>query len=323
MKTAVIIGAGQLGSRHLQALKSVTTALEIYVIDPSDKSLKVAKERYDTIDSKQPKQRVTFANSLPDSLDIEIAIVATNADVRRTVVEKMLRTAKVRHLILEKLLFSKPEDYPAVAKLLREKNVACWVNCSMRTMPFYQTLQKHFKDLPLTYTVTGSQFGLVTNAIHYLDHVAFLTGCPDFTISTQYLNPRPIESKRPGFLELNGTLLAEYQNGSIAALTCYSDGNAPVVVEICNQDYRCISRESEKLAWISNQKQNWQWSEVPSNLPYQSAMTTDVVEELLKKGTCSLTPYAESMSIHLNLLPKLQEFLDRKSTKQFDHYPFT
>ena len=41
-----IIGAGQLGSRHLQGLLSYKKeSLNIFIIDPSDDSLFIAKQR--------------------------------------------------------------------------------------------------------------------------------------------------------------------------------------------------------------------------------------------------------------------------------------
>ena len=46
MNNICIIGAGQLGSRHLQALKMVLQPLLITVVDPSSESLKMAEERY-------------------------------------------------------------------------------------------------------------------------------------------------------------------------------------------------------------------------------------------------------------------------------------
>ena len=52
MKIICIIGSGQLGSRHLQALKTIGTKLNIFIVDPSNESLDIAKERYDTIDPK-------------------------------------------------------------------------------------------------------------------------------------------------------------------------------------------------------------------------------------------------------------------------------
>ena len=46
MKTIVVIGAGQLGSRHLQALSKVNFKTTIEVVDPFESSLVVAKGRF-------------------------------------------------------------------------------------------------------------------------------------------------------------------------------------------------------------------------------------------------------------------------------------
>ena len=45
INNCLIIGAGQLGSRHLQGLVKYLGQLEIYVLDPSIDSLIIAQER--------------------------------------------------------------------------------------------------------------------------------------------------------------------------------------------------------------------------------------------------------------------------------------
>ncbi len=54
MFNVAIIGAGQLGSRHLQGLKLSSSPLSITVMDSNDESLRVAKERYDVVSLMQP-----------------------------------------------------------------------------------------------------------------------------------------------------------------------------------------------------------------------------------------------------------------------------
>ena len=51
MKQVAVIGAGQLGSRHLQGLKVASSPMEITVMDSNEDSLKIAKERYDAVSS--------------------------------------------------------------------------------------------------------------------------------------------------------------------------------------------------------------------------------------------------------------------------------
>lgn len=324
MKRIVIIGAGQLGSRHLQALKNVTTPLDICVIDPFENSLKVAKERYDALESKNPiKHTISFLSELGGLQNADIAIIATNADVRRAVVEKLLRQVKIKFLILEKLLFSKYDDYPAIQKLINEKNVRTWVNCSMRTMPFYAELRNNYLNKQIQYIVNGSQYGMITNAIHYIDHMLYITGCSDFTLITDYLDPVVIPSKRKGFIELTGSLQIRLDNGSTGMLTCYPDKDCPFMVEILSDSYRCISRETEKKAWIASSPDNWSWKEIASDIPFQSTMTAWVITDLLETGTCKLAQFDDSVKTHLSLLEPLFTFINSKTTTKFDHYPFT
>lgn len=322
MKKACIIGAGQLGSRHLQALKGVTTPLEITVVDPFEASLNIARERYDAVSTTIGHTAVFTTDIATIGNEFDIVIVPTNSNVRRKVIEELLSRAKVKYLILEKLLFQKREDYDTVEALLEEHGCKAWVNCSMRTMPFYHDM-KAMGGSPLIYVVTGSQYGLITNAIHYIDHIAYLTGCYDFELITSGLDPKPIPSKRPGFLELNGTLGARFKDGSFGIFTCFPDGTTPIHVEIHSMRGRCISRENEKKAWVAEAGKNWTWEEVIADIPFQSQMTTRVVETILQTGECALVPYKESVKLHITLLDGLLSFLNTQGEQQFDLYPFT
>ncbi len=325
MNTIAIIGAGQIGSRHLQALKAVKRPLHINVVDPSEKSLQMAQRRYIEFPAIGEEHSVTYQTSfkqLPSELDI--VIVATTSGVRRTVIENLLRKSKVTYLILEKLLFTKKIDYSYIQLHLDKHHIKTWVNCSMRTMPFYRDMKNKFKDSSIYYHVDGSLFGLITNAIHYIDHMAFLTDCYDFKIITDGLNRKHKDSKRRGFLEIDGTLQVNFLNGSKGIFTCYSEGTAPIIVEIMNITYRCISKETENKAYISELSNNWQWEELRSGILFQSTMTTKLVEDILDTGTCKLTPYTQSVKLHLQLLEPLRHFLNKHSQEKiYNFYPFT
>lgn len=321
MRIIKIVGAGQLGSRHLQALQAIEEPLEIHVVDPSPVSLTTALERFNAIRSDGP-HRVFFSQEFEKTSETSIAIVATNANVRRKAVEELLSTSSIKYLILEKLLFVDRADYTVVGEKVATAGIKAWVNCPMRIMPVYEKIRSELVGKQVLYRVTGSQFGLVTNAIHYIDHVAHLTGCDRYVLDTSRLDKAPIPSKRPGFLELNGTLTAKFTNGSVCEITCYPTGNAPVVVEIFADTHRYIVRESEGMLWSSTANSSWTWSEEPAAIPYQSQMTAGIVESLLTGAGCSLTPYTISAQIHLDLLDPLLEFV-RTTSPKLQSYPFT
>lgn len=325
MRNICIIGAGNIGSRHLQALKNIKTPLSIYIVDPLIDSLNLARQRYESFPSSvNSKNKLDFYQKLEELPGrIDLAIIATSSNVRRDVLEKLLSHATVEFIILEKLLFQKKEDYLFIQKLLKNKKCQAFVNCSMRTMPFYFKLKKQIQSLPINYFVTGSQYGLITNTIHYIDHMAFLTGCLEFRVDTNSLDTTPIESKRSGFLELNGTLNVDFKDGSFGSFSCFSKGDIPTVVEITSPDFRCISKESEKKAYVSTAKQKWVWEEIDTDIPYQSQMTDKIVQDLLNKGKCQLVSFDESAKIHLTLLESLLKFLNEHSRKLLSVYPFT
>lgn len=321
MFNIAIVGAGQLGSRHLQALKVVRHPLKIQVIDPSELSLKVAKERYDSVPSEKD-HKISYSTHFEPSSGIDIAIVATNSNVRRKALDSLFNASLIKNLVLEKLLFNNRKDYEEVGDKLTQTGTKAWVNCPMRVMPAYEKIKATLSKSPISYRVSGSQFGLVTNAIHYLDHAVHLSGCENFELDTNCLNINPIESKRAGFLELNGALTARFADGSRCEVICYASGSAPVVVEIFNEKNRFFVRESEGKLWHSSENSQWAWLEQEAPIPFQSQITAGVVESLLTTGTCGLTPYATSTRVHLGLLDPLLEFL-RMSSPETTEYPFT
>jgi|SRR3989344_4175032 len=320
MKNVLLIGAGNIGSRHLQGLKKVSFPLSIEVLDPSQQSLEISKERYEQIPSNIDHQ-IKFINSIEQTSDeIDLAIIATSSNVRADVTQKLLLHSKVKFIIFEKLLFQKKEDYSEIEKLLEEKNIKAWVNCSMRTTPFYSDLKDRISDKKISCVVNGSMYGFITNTIHFIDYMAYLNDCYDFTLETEFLDKKPIESKRKGFLEFTGSLRITFQNGDLGIFICYSDGEAPVTVEIISKDIRAMANETDRTTWLST-KPNWEWEKTATSLPFQSDLTNIVVEDILKQGDCNLTSFKKSSKLHLTLLEGLKDFMNQ--SEKIDFYPFT
>lgn len=325
MKTICVIGAGQLGSRHLQALKNVSKALRVYVIDPFKESLKVAKERYDVIKEVDTNE-VSYHTSLSEinsSTTFDIAIVATTSDVRKAPTVELVENFNVDVIIFEKILFQHKEDYYQVLELLNKYNVKAYVNCCMRMMSFYNKIKSNFQNTKFKYTVSGSKYGLVTNLIHYIDHMCYLNNSIDYVGNSKHLDSEIIESKRKGFYELTGNYQVQFQNGTQGDFTCYPEGESPAIIQIFNEKTHVISRESEGKVWISKSDNNWIWEEIDFSIPYQSQLTTILIDEILEGKGCSLTLYEESMKIHLPLLESLLDFINDISEAKFNKYPFT
>ena len=207
MKVAVI-GAGNIGTRHLQAIAKCDEDIELYAVEP----VLEAAERSQEMVLNMPERRVQSIHycdnieKLP--LAVDAAVIATGSLARRKVTEQLLAHASVKYLILEKVLFPCIEDYHAVGQLLVEKGVTAWVNCVRRSWPYMQTLKDRIGGkTPVTMSVEGNMWGIACNTIHYLDTLAWFTECDapiEFDIGG--LDDDVIDSKRSGYVEFTGEL---------------------------------------------------------------------------------------------------------------------
>ena len=139
----VIIGAGQIGSRHLQGLTKSSKNFQVFVVDIDKKALRIAKKRYIEASKKKIDNNVSYHQSLseiPDNLDF--AIIATTANVRRSVIEKLLTKKTVRYLLFEKIVFQNSEDFLPIQCLLNDQGNKAWVNCTRRSYSYYKKLKK-------------------------------------------------------------------------------------------------------------------------------------------------------------------------------------
>lgn len=324
MKRIFIFGAGQIGSRHLQALKKVRYPLDITVYDMSLESLARAKERYDTIPKNRYEKFVSYTTEFPKGKNyFDVAIIATCSDIRRYATEILLRSHAVRFLILEKLLFHSKSDYKAMQKILQKAKVKTYVNCSMRMVPHYVMIKNAIQKGPVFYYVSGRAYGLITNTIHYIDNMAHLCGTNTYTLDTSDLEKKPYQSKRKGFLEFDGTLKARFSDGSLGIFTSYSKGSAPIVIQIHSSNVRALILEAQETMFIAKKKHSWKWEKIHAPFPYQSTLTTRLVEDLFKNGKCLLPGFLESAKLHLTYLEALRKHLNKNSKKSYTYYPFT
>jgi len=291
MFKVAVIGAGQLGSRHLQGLKGAASPLAITVMDSSQDSLKISKERYEAIPAVGEKtiDYVTSIQELPSELDL--VIIATGSKPRAAIVKSLLNYASVKYLVLEKVLFPVLEEYSEIATLLNEKQVRCWVNCPRRMFGMY----KHIKEMidtskPIYMTNADENWGLCCNAIHMIDLFLYLNGETTYTVETKWLNDSIEESKRGGYIEMTGTLKVSTPKGNELTLISENDFTGEKNFLIENGDDLYTVTEGEGYL-LHNQKYDY-------NMPYQSQLTGVLADEILKTGGCSLTPFKLSSTYH-------------------------
>jgi hypothetical protein len=299
--TIVISGAGQLGSRYLQGLVKSRYVLQIYVQDVCDESLVLAKRRWDEALGQESLHEVSFHTSfdtLPRQLDI--AIVATTADVRPQIVRKIAEHAAVRYWVLEKVLAQNEFGLDEIL-LFAGKCDGAWVNTPRRMMPWHQQIKAQLGGAsPLVLEVSGGRWGLACNAIHFLDLLAWWTGETLQSIRTDGLGGNWQMSKRANYQEVLGVLEARFSGGSRAVLRDEESGAAISLSIYSGGNLLWQISESGGLASRAD------GLELPGRMSYQSEMAGTLVDSILEHGRCDLPTMTASIAMHRVFIREMQ-----------------
>jgi predicted dehydrogenase len=324
MHRVVIAGAGQIGSRHLQGLGKIDIPIRIDVIDPSPSSLQTAKQRFNEVPFNNNVKSVNFYTRFEMTGQIvDLAIIATTADVRAKVTRELCRSVTPKNILFEKVVFQSVEDFTEIADLMSKHGINAWVNCSRRAYPFYNELKKLFCDGdPITYSVQGGEWGLACNAIHFIDHVAFLIDNTDYTIAPSGLR-EVFEAKRQGFIEFSGILQGIFSDGTEFILHSRRHCNAPHLISIFGRSYRIIIDERAGIAQASRMEQGWTWEPLTFRVPLQSELTSVIAKAILQKEECILPKLEESFRLHAPMIECFLNHIEKVSHKKLKYCPIT
>jgi len=318
-----IIGAGQLGSRHLQGLSISKHKYNVYIVDTSAKSLNVAEARANEVDQGFINQ-IFFCNSiikLPESLDL--VIVATLANVRRTVVENLVAEKIVKNLILEKIVFQNPHDFQTVESLIIKNMINVWVNCPRRSFPVYKKIKTLLKgSSPIKIIVTGYNWGMACNSIHFIDLLYFLgNGCKNYFYNIENLQKTIIESKRSGYQEMYGLLSLESESGNkLTLIDKIEHKETPLIVQIMfNKTTIEIDETMQKMKIVNNEHVN----EEKIEIPFQSNMTGQIVDQILTTGESEITSFAECIKYHVPMLKAFNKHFSVVLNNNIEECPIT
>ena len=324
MSKIVIIGAGQLGSRHLQGLAKSNVEISIEVVEPFEKSREIAKQRYEEIENNPKVKSINFFESIDELSDtLDIVIIATNADVRSKIIKELFSKKTVKNLILEKVLFQTVEEYHEVEKLLEETSTKCWVNHPRRMFPFYQALKNEIKDSEqISYMVQGGAWGLGCNGLHFIDHLSFLSDNTELKIDNDFLHPHIYEAKRANYVEFNGLL-----KGRIGShiFSLYSDKEpVPTSITITTDTLTAFIDEANGYTRIARKSNAWKWEESTQKIVFfQSELTNVLIAQIITMGSCVLPDYNEAMKLHIPFVEALLSHMESVDGQVYTLCPIT
>lgn len=324
MKNIVVIGSGQLGSRHLQGLTKLKTDAAIEIVEPNAESVKMTKERLNLTERNDSIKSITFKNEIEElSNNIDLCIIATNSDVRLKVVQEILDKKRVKNIVLEKVLFQRLADYQTAKSLFNESNVNVWVNCHRRALAIYKQIkQRLINHLSIEFKVVGGHWGLGCNAIHFIDLLSMLCGEVNYFITTNKLDDEIIASKRNGFIEFTGNISGQFSGGHTFELASIKNSNQPLLIEIITSEERLLVDEKNGEMTVFN-SDNVLIETISFDMVHHSNLTNLTANQILTTEQCDLPNYLESSIIHQTLLEFLLDHIATSTGRRPEECPIT
>tara|TARA_Y100001958_G_C21248319_1_gene580865 strand:- start:3331 stop:4320 length:990 start_codon:yes stop_codon:yes gene_type:complete len=321
----LIIGCGQIGSRHLQGLSKVKNFINITVLDPNIESLEIARKRFNEMPINNKIHSINFISNFNKIKSFyDVGIIATNAEKRREAIDRLFSIAKIQNLILEKVVFQSRVDFEDVLKVIKHKNIKAWVNCPRRTYPFFKFLKKETCSAKkIVIKISGNNWGMACNTIHYLDLFSFLTNELSFQINVDNLDSTVQKSKRRGFFEIKGKILVTSKFGNHEMELVDNDKNDNIFkqsIKLDNKEY-LIDSVNRIINYKVSSEQDYKSMLFES--PMQSELTGKIVDSILNKKEPGLTTLEESYYLHKPMLESFNFYFSKIFKKNISYCPIT
>ena len=295
-KKILILGCGNIGSRHLQALTNLPYDLEIGIIEPNDDAKKIAKTKLIDSNYDSKKHKIIWYDKINDDLKYyDLAIIATPSVGRVKNIIKLLEIG-ISKFLIEKIVCQSNSEYELLLNTLEKFNAKSWINVNMRYFDAYQKIKEYFKNSKIHISIIGSKPTLGTNAIHYLDFVCWLSDSYDLTLNGELLSNEIFPNKRgEQFVEFAGTLIGSGKRSSIV-LTYFPDSNLPTTIDITNNENHLIIDEQNDKQFNLSINPNFEYK-----FEHLSTVTTKIVKDIFEKNTCDLPSASDLYSLHSEL----------------------
>ncbi|MFX0204495.1 MAG: Gfo/Idh/MocA family oxidoreductase [Candidatus Hodarchaeota archaeon] len=319
----LIVGCGNVGSRHLQAIAKLTNLTSIDIVEPSKDAQIIAKSRLSEIPFDKTKIEVNWHSSLQRVRnECDLTIVATASVGRVELIRNLLELGYSRFLV-EKVVCQSTEDYIRLLDDIKAFNAKGWVNTNRRYFEAYQRIKREVEDSKKIYfSVTAGNEGLGCNAIHHLDLFSWFSGSLQIRLNGDFLYNRIFPNKRGrNFKEFAGTIIGSNDKESVMTISFLPINNLPRTVTIVGDDlYIVVDETNEKAHTISGKDE---LGDLKFRFEHVSGITTKIATEILEKDNCMLPTLEESFYGHSELFRIFNDHITQLTGKKMVLCPIT
>lgn len=321
MKTSniLLIGAGNIGFRYLQGILKSKLPIKIWVVDVNPEAL----QRAQNLVEESPQRNIELKAYLDldfDQIEFNLAIISTLADIRLRIVQEVRSKKRVGSFILEKVLTQSASDSVTLYEGLRDIDGA-WINYPRRVIPIYKEIALNLCLIKSAeYIVSGENWNLASNSLHFIDVVEFISGSTLKEISTNGLQTKWRQS-RSGFYDVLGTLVCHFMDGSILKLESKpfrSKKKSGILMRI--EKNQLSLNIDEDLGVASGDLLK---NDIYGEIELQSVISTRIVEQILINGKSELTSLDAGTKSHLIFIEAMLEHWNQSNLTDSHCLPIT
>lgn len=286
MYNILIVGYGNIGKRYHQAAINTNLDIKFFIIDKkkiSNSLISLTKIKVKNID---------------------LAIISTTADARLKEVKKIIKKFKVGAWILEKNLGQTPAQIQSLQTIFKNnKNV--WISTNYKTMNCFKKLKKKLENKKrIKVNVSGVNWGLCCNAMHFIDTFGWIFSEKIQLIDTKQLNKFWVNSKRKNFSEIHGTLKIKYITSEVNLISKKPNkraNNPEISYDIFSKNYFSKYLHESGIFIRNNKKYNF------GKIEPISLNMIDNIKKILRYKKSELFLLSECIEAHKLFISKLNE----------------
>ncbi len=308
-KKILIVGVGNIGYRHFQSVNALKK-IEITLIDPKIQKI---KKLYLTNEIKKNNHYI-FYNTISRVFNkkFDLVIIATNSKIRLKIFDNLVKKNVSKNIILEKVVYSNLNEYNKYLNIINTRKINCWVNCLNRVFPVSKNIKSTSKKYKLKkIAVTGKNWGLFCNFIHFLDLAAYLIDSRK--IKNVKIDIEGIaKSKRTGFCEYFGKLNINFEKGSsLILISRKGETDYNINIDYYKKSYQINELKSSMKIIFKNRV-----VKKKITIPKVSDLTKIFVKKILSNKSPGLIKLIDCLELHQPVIKSLCDNLSLKYKKK-------
>ncbi|MHA7646443.1 Gfo/Idh/MocA family oxidoreductase [Nitrosopumilus sp. S4] len=323
MKKICLVGCGNVGSRHLQAIAKLDFEIDVDIVEPIKDAIEMGKKRLDEIKYNDATHKFSWYKNIQELKDKpDLTIVATIATGRANMLCKLADMGHSRFLI-EKMVCQSNKEYENILTKFHQKNIKAWINTNPRCFSSYQKLKEFFGDSKkIHFSVTASNVSaLGTNAVHYMDLFSYFIDDYKIIMNGEMLIHKIFPNKRGSdLMEFAGMITGKGTNDSTISMSFLPFENLPTIVNIIgNGKHLLIDETNEKvLDMVNHENKKFSFT-----FEHASSITTKISKDILDKDSCGLTTLENSYILHKEIFRIFNKHITKITGKKMELCPIT